>query len=84
MKSFPRQLRSCGGGIEAICKSNLGSNSTLKTDFDFTHTSFEMFQASINLLHNKLHFFSLHRLSPTDETILLTLFSEQLSDLLTT
>ena len=39
MKSFPRQTRSCGGGIATVCKSTLGSNITFKTNFDFTHFS---------------------------------------------
>ena len=57
VKSFPRQWRSRGGGIATIYKSTLGSNITFKTNFDFTHTSFEVVQASITLQHNKLHFF---------------------------
>ena len=57
VKSFPRQSRSCGGGIAAIYKSTLGSNITFKTNFDFTHTSFKDVQASITLQHNTLHFF---------------------------
>ena len=47
VKTFPRQSRSRGGGIATVYKSNLGSNITLKTNFDFTHTSFEVVQASI-------------------------------------
>ena len=57
MKSFPRQSRSRGGGIAIVCKSTLGSNITFKTNFDFTHTSFEVVQESITLQHNTLHFF---------------------------
>ena len=72
--SFPRRSPSRGGGIAAICKSIFGSNITFKTNFDFTHTSFE----GINYF-----FFSvctaLHQIYGT---ILLTLFSEQLSVLL--
>ena len=33
VKSFPRQSRSRGGGIAAVCKSTLGSNITFKTNF---------------------------------------------------
>ena len=47
MKSFPRQSRSRGGGIATVYKSTLGSNIKFKTNFDFTHTSFEVVQASI-------------------------------------
>ena len=47
VKSFPRQSRSRGGGIATVYKSTLGSNITFKTNFDFTHTSFEVVQASI-------------------------------------
>ena len=46
-----------GGGIATVYKSTLGSNITFKTNFDFTHTSFEVVQASITLQHNTLHFF---------------------------
>ena len=83
VKSFPRQSRSRGGGIAIVFKSTLGSNITFKTNFDFTHTSFEVVQASITLQHNTLHFFSVcTALHQTDETILLTMFTEQLHDLL--
>ena len=57
VKSFPHQSRSRGGGIATVYKSTLGSNITFKTNFDFTHTSFEVVQASITLQHNTLHFF---------------------------
>ena len=46
VKSFPRQSRSRGGGIATVYKSTLGSNITFKANFDFTHTSFEVVQAS--------------------------------------
>ena len=83
VKSFPRQSRSRGGGIATVYKSTLGSNITLKTNFDFTHTSFEVVQASITLLHNTLHFFCLYR-PPTNRRNNLTdsMFTEQLPDLL--
>ena len=58
VKSFPRQSRSRGGGIATIYKSTLGSNITFKTNFDFTHTSFEVVQASITLQHNTTFFLS--------------------------
>ena len=64
VKSFPRQSRSRGGGIATVCKSTFGSNITFKTNFDFTHTSFEEVQASITLQHNTLHFFCLYRPPP--------------------
>ena len=82
MKSFPRQSRFRGGGIATIYKSILGSIITLKTNFDFTQTSFEVVQASITLQHNTLHFFGLYRPPPnrrynrTD-----SMFTEQLPDL---
>ena len=41
VKSFPRELRSRGGGIATVYKSILGCNITFKTNFDFTHTSFK-------------------------------------------
>ena len=64
VKSFPRQWLSRGSGIATVYKSTLGSNITFKTDFDFTHTSFEVVQASITLQHNALHFFCLYRPPP--------------------
>ena len=78
MKSFPRQSRSRGGGIATVYKSILGSNITFKTNFDFSHTSFEVVQASITLQHNTLHFSVCTALHQTDKTILLTMFTEQL------
>ena len=73
VKSFPLQSRSRGGGIATVYKSTLCSSITFKTSFDFTHTSFEIVQASITLQHNTLHFSVCTDLHQTDETILLTL-----------
>ena len=78
VKSFTRQSRSRGGGIATVYKSTLGSNITFKTSFDFTHTSFEVVQASITLQHNTLHFFCLYRPPPNRRNNL----TEQLPDLL--
>ena len=80
MKSFPRQSRSRGGGIATVYKSTLGSNITFKTNFDFTHTSFEVVQASITLQHNTLHFFCPYR--PRRNNLTDSMFTEQLPDLL--
>ena len=83
VKSFPRQSRSRGGGIATVYKSTLGSNITFKTNFDFTHTSFEVVQASITLQHNTLHFFCLYRPPPNRRNNLTdSMFTEQLPDLL--
>ena len=83
VKSFPRQSRSRGGGIATVDKSTLGSNITFKTNYDFTHTSFEVVQASITLLHNTLPFFCLHRPPPNRRNNLTdSMFTEQLPDLL--
>ena len=83
VKSFPRQSPSRGGGIATICKSILLSNITFKTNFDFTHTSFEVVQASITLQHNTLHFFCLFRHPPNQRKNLTdSIFTEQLPDLL--
>ena len=81
MKSFPRQSRL--RGIATVYKSTLGSNITFKTNFDFTHISFEVVQASITLQHNTLHFLCLYR-PPTNRRNNLTdsMFTEQLHDLL--
>ena len=83
VKSFPRQSRSRGGGIATAYKSTLGSNITFKTNFDLTHTSFEVVQASITLQHNTLHFFCLYRPPPNRRNNLTdSMFTEQLPDLL--
>ena len=83
MKPFPRQSRSRGGGIATVYKSTLGSNITFKTNFEFTHTSFEVVQASITLQHNTLHFFCLYRPRPNRRNNLTdSMFTEQLPDLL--
>ena len=83
VKSFLRQSRSRGGEIATVCKSTLGSNITFKTNFDFTHTSFEVVQASITLQHNTLHFFCLYRPPPNRRNNLTnSMFTEQLPDLL--
>ena len=82
-KLFPRQSRSRGDGIATIYKSILGSNITFKTNFDFTHTSFKIVQASITLQHNTLHFFCLQRPPPNQRNNLTdSMFTEQLPDLL--
>ena len=81
VKSFPRQSQSRGGGIATVCKSTLGSNITFKTNFDFTHTSFEVVQASITLQHNTLHFFG-YRPPPNPRNNLTdSMFTEQLPDI---
>ena len=83
VNSFPRQSQSRGGGIATVYKSTLGSNITFKTNFDFTHTSFEVVQASITLQHNTLHLFYLYRPLPNRRDILTdSMFTEQLPDLL--
>ena len=81
MKSFPRQSRSRGGGIAAVYKSTLGSNITFKTNLDFTHTSFEVVQASITSQHNTLHFLCLYRHPPNRRNNLTdSMFTEHLPD----
>ena len=64
VKSFPRHSRSRGGGIATIDKSTLGTNITFKPNFDFTHASYEIMQASITIQLNTLHFFCLFRPPP--------------------
>ena len=83
LKSFPRQSRFRGGGIATVYKSTFGSNITFKTNFDFTHTSFEVVQVSITLRHNTLHFFCLYRAPPNRRNNLTdSMFTEKLLDLL--
>ena len=61
----------------------LGSHITFKTNFDFTHTSFEVVQASITLQRNTIHFFCLYRPPPNRRNNLTdSMFTEQLPDLL--
>ena len=58
-------------------------NITFKTNFDFTHTSFDVVQASITLLHNTLHFLCLYRPPPNRRSNLTdSMFTEQLPGLL--
>ena len=64
VRSFPLQSRSGGGRNATTYKFILGSNITIKTYFDFTHTLFEVVQASITLQHNKHHFLRLYRPPP--------------------
>ena len=72
-----------GGGIATVYKSTLGTNITFKTNFDFTHTSFEVVQASITLQRNTLHFFCPYRPAPNRRNNLTdSMFTEQLPDLL--
>ena len=71
VKSFPHQSQSRGGGIATVYKSTLGSNITFKRNFDFTHTSFEVVQASITLQHNTLHFLCLYRPPPNRQNNLI-------------
>ena len=83
VKSFPRQSQSRGVEIATVYKSTLGSNITFKTNFDLTHTSFEVVQASITLQHNSHHFFCLYRPPPIQRNNLTdSMFTEQLPDLL--
>ena len=83
MKSFPSQSRFRGGEVATVYKSTLGSKITFKTNFDFTHTSFEVVQASIPLQNNTLHFFCLYRPPPNRRNNLTdSMFTEQLPDLL--
>ena len=83
VKSFPRQSRSRCGGIATIYKSLLGSSITFKTKFDFSHTSFEIVQASTTLQHNTLRFICLYR-PPKNRrnNLIVSMFTEQLPELL--
>ena len=82
VKSFPCQSRSRGGGIATVYKSTLGTNFTIETNLDFTHTSFEVVQASITLQHNILHFFCLYRPPPNRRNNLTdSMYTDQLPDL---
>ena len=81
VKSFRRQSRSRCGGIATVYKCTLRSNITFKASFDFTHTSFEVVQASITKQHNI--FFCLYRPPPNQRNNLTdSMFTEQLPDLL--
>ena len=82
VKLFPRQSRSRSGGIATIYISTLGSNITFKTNFNFTHISFEVLQASITLQHNTTFFMFVP--PPPNRRNYLTdsMFTEQLPDFL--
>ena len=83
VKSFPRQSRSGGGRIAITYKFIYGSNITIKTYFDFTHTSFDVVQASITLQHNKQHFLCLYRHPPNQRNNLTdSMFTVRLQELL--
>ena len=83
VKSFPRHSRYRGGGIATAYKSTFGSNITFKTNFTFTHTSFEVVLASTTLQRNTLHFFCLYRPPPSRGNNLTdSMFTEQLPDFL--
>ena len=81
MKSFQHQSRSRCGGIVTIYKSNIGCDIAFKTSFNFTHTSFEVVESSINLQHNTFLCFyrpPLNRRNNFTDSM----FIEQLPDLL--
>ena len=83
VKSSPRQSLSRGCEIATIYKSTFGSNITFKTNFDLTHTSFEVVLASIISQHNTRHFFCLYRPPPNRRNNLTdSIFTELLPDLL--
>ena len=84
VKSFPRQSRSSQNGWNCtVYKSTLGCNITFKTNFYFTHTSFEVVQVSITLQHKKTTFFCLYRPPPNRRNNLTdSMLTEQLPDLL--
>ena len=56
---------------------------TFKPNFDFTHTSFKVVQASNTLQHNTVHFLCLYHPPPNRQNNLTdSMFTEQLPDLL--
>ena len=61
VESFSRQSRPRDDGMATKYKYILGSNITFKTNFDLTHSSLEVVQASITLQHNTSQFFCLFR-----------------------
>ena len=67
VKLFPRHSRSRGGGIATVYKSTFGSDITFESNIYFTHTSFEVVQASITLQHSTLHFICLYRSQPNQQ-----------------
>ena len=83
VKSFPRQSRCRGGGIATVYKSTFDSKITLRTNFDFTHTSFKVVQASITIKQNALHLLCLYFPPPSrQDNLTASMFTEQLPDLL--
>ena len=80
MKSFPRQSRSRGGGIATVYKSTLRNNIAFQSNLDFTHTSFEVVQASINLQHYIVLFFPYRPPPNQGNNFTDTILTEQLPD----
>ena len=68
--------------VELLQYANLLYALTSHSKFDFTHTSFEIVQASITSQHNILQFVSLYRHPPNRRNNLTdSMFTEQLPDL---
>ena len=59
VKSSPRPSR--GQGIAVILRTSLSSHLTVKADFSFTRFTIELFQTSVTLQRNVLHFFCVYR-----------------------
>ena len=76
MKPFTRNARPYGCGIAT---SNLGSNITLRPNFDFTHTSFKVVRIPIATAQYYISS-ACTALHLIDEIILLTMLTEQLPD----
>ena len=80
--SFPRQSR--GGGIAFIVNNLLVPFSSTKTNFSFSHASFELAQLSFAFPHQSFHLLCLYRPPPSSKNGLKdSLFIEEFTELLT-
>ena len=80
--SFPPQSR--GGGIAFVINNLIVPFSSAKTNFSYSHVSFELVQLSFAFPHQSFHLFCLYRPPPSSKNSLKdSLFIEEFSELLT-
>ena len=60
--SFPRSYH--GGGLALVYRKSLERHISIKTNFDFSHKSFELFQLTLKSLHHSVVFYNIYRTIP--------------------
>ena len=60
--SFPRSYH--GGGLAVVYRKSLDQHITIKTEFDFSHKSFEVFQLTLKTSHHSIVFYNIYRTIP--------------------